>query len=71
MEKMQYMRNKVKNFARTAIVSESKVKTDYIAYSRRYKGMRVYWAESEIIPKEAFVIGKKGNYWDMQKWLDG
>ena len=42
------------------------VSTRYIEKSSRYKSMRVFYADTTIIPPNAFVLGKD---WDMWNWL--
>ncbi len=48
----------------------TKVKTDYITKSRRYKSMRYFYIENvelKDVPKDAFLLGED---WDMIKWIE-
>jgi hypothetical protein len=65
-------------------VKKTKVYTDMITQSRRYKSMRVFFmdVEPKDVPKEAYFIEIKKEYdgkkigldspyqWDMNKWLN-
>jgi hypothetical protein len=42
------------------------VKTFYVSNSSRYKNMRVFYLETQVVPKDAFSIGKD---WTMIKWI--
>jgi len=55
-------------FSEKVCVDPKVVKTDYIVNSSRYKEMRVFYAEVEKKPKDAFVLTSKQG-WTMHKWL--
>jgi len=58
-----------KKFSEKVGVDSKTVKTDYITSSRRYKSMRVFYAENVTEkPEGAFVITSE-NDWTMHKWL--
>lgn len=37
-----------------------------ITVSRRYKNMHVFYAETDVVPENAFELGEE---WTMEKWL--
>lgn len=49
----------------------TKVNTDYIYSSRRYKYMRVFYVTTDVIPEGAFIINSERDptCWTMWKWL--
>lgn len=54
--------------AKLVDADKKEVKTIFVSRSRRYKNMRVFYIETTVCPKEAFVI--TGNGWTMWKWLE-
>lgn len=70
LEKIAYLQKNAETFAKMCPgILISNVCTNQILSSRRYKYMRVFWAENiEHPPKNAFVIGGE-NDWTMSKWL--
>jgi hypothetical protein len=52
----------------------TEIYSDEILYSRRYKSMRYFWCKTDVIPDNAFVIGKEDkaddpNKWTVHKWI--
>jgi hypothetical protein len=66
-ELVSTLQNHVKYFETNCKIKP--VNSTEITKSSRYKNMRVYWVDTEIIPKDAYVIEDDG-YWDMWKWLE-
>ena len=56
------------NLANLAGKNISDINTYPINNSKRYKGMRVFYVKTKIIPKNAFEISSENN-WTMQKWI--
>lgn len=57
------------------IAKTKTINTDVIQTSRRYKSMRVFWAETKEIPSDAFIIGANQSAddphkWTMWRWLE-
>ena len=60
----------VKIFSEKVGVEPDSIKTIFITSSRKYKHMRVFYAENiPTAPEDAFVISAERE-WTMHKWLE-
>ena len=66
---IQYFDIYTKKAASILNVPIEKIRTDVVKDSRRYKGMRFFYAHCETAPENAFIISGNG-YWTMMKWLN-
>ena len=69
IEVMKYFDTYTKKAAEALNTPIENIRTDVIRESRRYKGMRFFYADRETAPENAFFINSNDNYWNMMKWL--
>jgi len=61
------LKNSINNFSKIASVGKDEVKTMVISESQNYKNMRVFYATTTNIPKDALELTSKA--WTMQEFL--
>lgn len=55
--------------SKIGMVDTREIKTFYVEKSSKYKTMRVFYVETDIIPENAFILGDSGDDWTMKKWV--
>jgi hypothetical protein len=66
MEQVQSLTGNAKKFSDKAGCLQEQVRTTFVNNSCRYKYMRVFYVETEVIPEDSF---KLGGDWTMDKWI--
>lgn len=68
LEIIQDLIKNAETFSKIADCQLSEVKTFYNNQPPRYQYMRIFYAKTEHVPEEAFVIGTTTD-WTMRKWI--
>ena len=68
-ENINYLNENLDEFSNETNIPKNDIKSRVISSSRRYKYMRVFYANDNNCPKNAFEFGDKGD-WTMWKWIE-